>query len=56
MDPVQAALAEALRRAALAGEWGTVQALTSELRARREAHAGVVSLDAERAKRGERKP
>lgn len=51
-DPVEAALADALQRAALVGAWDAVQVLTSELRARREARAGVTSLDAARAKRG----
>lgn len=51
VDPVEHALAEALQRAALAGEWEAVSSLTAELRARRDARAGVVNLDAERAKR-----
>jgi hypothetical protein len=55
-DPVEHALADALQRAALAGAWDAVQALTSELRARREARARVVSLEVERARRGEKKP
>lgn len=42
-DPVELALADALRRAAAASAWDAVQALTSELRARREGKAGVVS-------------
>lgn len=50
-DPVEEALAEGLRRAAAAGAWEAVQALTAELRARREARVGVVSLEAERARR-----
>jgi hypothetical protein len=51
VDVVEQALADALTRAAAAGEFDTVAALTAELRARREARSGVVSLDAERAKR-----
>ena len=50
-DPIEAALADALRRAAIAGAWDSAAALTAELRARREARAGVVSLDAARRKR-----
>jgi integrase len=51
VDVVEAALADALRRAAEAGAFDAVAALTVELRARREARAAVVSLDAERARR-----
>jgi translation initiation factor 2B subunit (eIF-2B alpha/beta/delta family) len=51
-DPVEVALADALTRAAVSNQWDAVAALTSELRARREAQAQVVSLDAERARRG----
>ena len=36
-DAVERALASALERAALAGEWGVVAALTAELAARRAA-------------------
>ena len=50
-DVVEAALADALRKAATAGEWQAVEALARELRIRREAREGVVELDAERAKR-----
>lgn len=50
-DPVEGALTDALSKAAAAGAWEAVQALTVELRARREARSGVVSLDAVRAKR-----
>ena len=50
-DPVEMALADALQRAALAGAWDAVAMLTAELRARREARANVVKLDAERARR-----
>jgi len=53
VDVVEAALAEALTRAAAAGAFDTVAALTAELRARREARAGTVSLEAERARRGD---
>jgi hypothetical protein len=51
-DVVEKALADALRPAAEAGAFDAVAALTAELRARREARAGAVSLEAERAKRG----
>jgi hypothetical protein len=51
-DVVEAALAEALRGATAAGQWTVVAQLARELEARREARAGVVALDAERAKRG----
>jgi len=53
VDVVEAALASALERAAVAGEWATVQALARELEARRTARqaSGVVSLDAAREKR-----
>ena len=50
-DPVEVALAVALRRAAESQEWGTVRMLSSELEARREARAGTVDLAAERLKR-----
>ncbi len=50
-DPVEAALAEALTKASIAGEWATVEALSRELAARREARAGVVDLSAERKRR-----
>ena len=52
VDPVDEALADALQRAARAEAWSTVEVLTNELRARREARAQVVSLDAERRRRG----
>ena len=51
IDPIEAALGEALKHAASAAQWGTVAALAAELRARREARAGVLSLDAARRKR-----
>ncbi|HET7543288.1 MAG TPA: hypothetical protein VFK05_25620 [Polyangiaceae bacterium] len=49
---MEAALADALTRAARAGAFDVVATLTAELRARREARAKVVSLDAERERRG----
>lgn len=52
LDPVEAALAEGLARATAAGQWAVVEQFASELRARREAAAGVVQLDAERKRRG----
>lgn len=50
-DPVEMALADALSRAAAAGAWSAVEVLARELGARREAHAGVVRLHEERARR-----
>jgi hypothetical protein len=50
-DPVEVALADALRRAALTGAWETVANLTVELRARREVRANVVDLREARAQR-----
>lgn len=50
-DPVEQALADALGRAAAASQWSTVELLSRELQARREARAGVVDLRAERRKR-----
>jgi hypothetical protein len=50
-DVVEAALAEALTKASAAGQWTTVEVLSRELTARREARAGVVELDAKRGKR-----
>ena len=50
-DPVEAALADALARAAAAGQLTTVEVLARELGARREAHADVVRLHEERARR-----
>ena len=52
LDAVEKALADAITKAATAGAFDAVTALTAELRARREARAQVVSLDAERARRG----
>ena len=51
-DAVEAALAEALRRASEAGQWDVVATLARELQARREARAGVVDLEAARKRRG----
>lgn len=50
-DPVETAIADALKRAAAAGAWTTVESLSRELQARREARAGVVELAVERSKR-----
>jgi hypothetical protein len=49
--PVEAALADALTRAAQAEQWGTVETLARELTARRKARANVVQLDAARKRR-----
>jgi hypothetical protein len=46
------ALADALTKTAAAGDFDAVRALVNELEARRRARAGVVELEAERAKRG----
>lgn len=51
-DAVESALADAITKAAAAGQWDAVQALTGELQARRQARAGAVDLASERAKRG----
>jgi hypothetical protein len=53
-DPVEAALAEALSKAAAAGAWEVVGQLARELEARRKARGAVVDLEAERARRGKR--
>ena len=50
-DPVEVALADALTRAAAAGQWATVEVLSRELEARRKARADVIDLRAERLKR-----
>jgi 16S rRNA C1402 (ribose-2'-O) methylase RsmI len=50
-DAVEIALADALTKAANAGQWETVSQLARELEARRRAREAVVDLDAERAKR-----
>jgi hypothetical protein len=52
VDPVEAALADALTRAAAAQQWTTIEVLSRELQARREARAGVVVLDSARKRRG----
>jgi len=52
LDPVETALAEALRNAAAESQWAAVETLSRELTARREARAGVVQLAAERKRRG----
>jgi len=51
MDPVEASLAEALRKAASESQWSVVETLSRELTARREARAGVVQLATERKRR-----
>jgi len=51
-DPVEEALAEALRKASEGGQWDVVATLARELQARREARAGVVDL--ENARKGRR--
>lgn len=50
-DPVELALAEALTRASMAGQWSTVEVLSRELTARREARAHVVNISASRTTR-----
>jgi hypothetical protein len=52
-DAVEAALAEAVARAAAAGAWDVVGKLAGELEARRRARQapGVVDLEAERRRR-----
>jgi hypothetical protein len=50
-DPVDLALATAIERASAAGEWTAVEVLARQLDAHRKARSGVVSLDAERARR-----
>jgi len=50
-DPVETALADAIVKASAAGAWDAVSALTTELRARREARGRVVRLDVERKRR-----
>jgi hypothetical protein len=51
-DPVEVALAEALRRASEAGQWDVVATLARELQARREARVGIVDLEMARKRRG----
>ena len=61
MDPVEAALADALGKAASAGRFDVVSKLAAELEARRVARekaaggesADVLDLDTERKKRGQ---
>ena len=53
-DPVEVALAEALKGATAAGQWSTVAQLARELEARRQAKAGTVDLAAARKRRGRR--
>jgi hypothetical protein len=50
-DVVEAALADALTRAAAEGSWTTVEALSRELQARREARSNVVVLDTAKRRR-----
>jgi len=50
IDPVEVALAYALKRAAMSEQWATVELLARELQARREARDNVIPLDAERRK------
>ncbi len=54
VDPVDAALSEALSRASAAGEWPVVALLAGELQARRLARAAtnVVALSDRRRDRG----
>ncbi len=54
VDVVEAALAEALQRAAAAGAWEQVTQLGRELEARRRGRGNVVELEAERATRERR--
>jgi hypothetical protein len=51
VDPVELALATALERASVAGQWTSVELLARELEARRRARGAVVDLDAERSRR-----
>jgi len=51
VDPVELALATALERASVAGEWTSVEILARQLEARQKARQGVVSLADERARR-----
>jgi hypothetical protein len=52
VDAVEAALAGAITKAAAAGEWAALEALTRELRARREVRNSVVDLASVRSRRG----
>jgi hypothetical protein len=51
-DPVEQALADSITKAVAAGRFDMLPDLVAELAARRKARAGVVSLDAERTRRG----
>ena len=51
VDPVEHALADALRKAANASQWSVVEILSRELGARREARAGVVDISSARKRR-----
>jgi hypothetical protein len=53
IDPVEGALAEALAKAAAAGEWAVVTSLSRELEARRSGRMGsnVIDLGAKRRER-----
>jgi hypothetical protein len=51
-DAVEAAIADALTRAAAAGQWAIVAQLAGELEARRRARAEVPTLSDARARRG----
>jgi hypothetical protein len=51
VDPVEAALSDALTKASAAGQWTVVATLAAELEARRKARARVVDIAAERSKR-----
>ena len=53
-DPIEAALADALTKAAAAARFDVVAQLAKELEARRSARSGVVDLEAEARKRGRR--
>jgi hypothetical protein len=56
LDPVEAALSDALKLAASAGQWTTVEVLSRELAARRLARTApeVATLEGERARRERR--
>lgn len=51
-DAIEIALAEALRAATGAGQWGVVSELARQLEARRASREQVVQLDVERERRG----
>ncbi len=52
LDPIESALAEALRGASGAGEWGTVARLAEELQARRLARTNVAVLETGKPRSG----